>query len=173
MPQEREYTGQSLNRIDTLNKNLVENHQKIEKNKQIIDSYIFADPSRIDDPTFKSKSAVVRSQDQDNLQKAKEFSQNNFHELVDIALEDAARAGKTIIDARDFYEPKPARTTNDFLLEEESPLRVPGKQNIVDAREAVVQRYCAENGIDPHELTLDELSKIRSLPEWQNPLGKE
>lgn len=101
MSHEREYTCLSLNRVDALNQHLVQDHRRVERNKQIIDDYILHNPSKIDDPNFISKSDCIRSQDIANIEKAKQFSREHFHELADIALADAARAGKAIIDARD------------------------------------------------------------------------
>ena len=166
---EREYTGKSLSRVEAMNQTLLKDHRRIENNKQIIDNYILEDPSRIDQPNVVSKSDIVRSQDASNLEEAKSFSNEHFHELVDIAMADAARAGKDIIDIRDVKDPEPAEALPPTMRYDVPHVR--GMEDIVEARLAVVQQYCAENGIDQHDLTFEEALKIRSLTEWKNPLS--
>jgi len=167
MPREREYTGVSINRIDALNQNLVNDHQRIQKNIQLLDSVILADPSRINDSDVLNATSVTRAQEAANLEKAKNFSNEHFHELADIALTEAVKAGKTIIDARDFDEGRSYET--DYY---DVPL-VPGMQSIVEARQAIAHQYCKENGIEQHDLTAEDISRIHSLPEWQDPFKEQ
>lgn len=168
MPQEREYTGQSLNRVDAINQRLIQDHRRIENNKQIIDNYVLANPTKIHNPDVISKGDIIHSQDINNIEEATRFSQEHLHELVDIALSDAAKAGKTIIDARDFGEPQSEEVAGRLSEGFDIP-SMPGKQGIVEARQQIVERYCAEKDVNQSELTLSDLSEIRSLPEWKDP----
>lgn len=187
MPHEREYSSVSLNRVDALNKAQFDGHQRIERNKQIIDNYVMQDPTRVDDPDVISKMDITRSQDKANIEKAKEFSEQYYHELVDIAMSEAAKAGKTIIDARDEFDDKKDAELAAIEAEEaaiatardEDPfaflkdMHVVGKQDLVNARLNFVKKYLKDNNLNLKTMTLEEKLKIRELPGWENPRETE
>lgn len=46
----------------------------------------------------------------------------------------------------------------------------PEHENLIRARDAVVEKWCAEHDIAKDDLSIAQLMEIRKLPEWQNPL---
>lgn len=180
MPQEREYAPESDRRTLQQQQELLLQHKKNERNKAIIDNYGFQNPDKLSDPAYVSKSDAVREQDDRNIRDAREFSQTHFHNLVDIAISEAAAAGKSIIDARDFTEDDKTETEavpetadqgsiNLFeLLEGKGRMHVLGKESLVQARLEKAIKYCESKGYDPENLTKQEAMAIILSPEWQD-----
>jgi hypothetical protein len=54
----------------------------------------------------------------------------------------------------------------DVLMES-----APQHRDLIQARDNVVNAYCAEKGLDKDSLTMEQILEIRSLPAWQDPFG--
>lgn len=44
----------------------------------------------------------------------------------------------------------------------------PEAENIIRAREKVVNDWCEKNGLTVAEITVEQIMEIRNLPEWKN-----
>ena len=41
-------------------------------------------------------------------------------------------------------------------------------ETIIKKRAEVVKKYCEEKGLDPFDLSLEQILEVRSLPDWIN-----
>ena len=44
----------------------------------------------------------------------------------------------------------------------------PQHEGLVRSRDQVVEKWCAEHGVNKDDLSITQLLEIRALPEWQN-----
>ena len=44
----------------------------------------------------------------------------------------------------------------------------PSYEDVIRTRDEVVSKWCAEHGVSKDDITIEQLLKIRALPEWQN-----
>lgn len=44
----------------------------------------------------------------------------------------------------------------------------PEHESLINTRDQVVEKWCAEHGITKDEISIEQLLEIRALPEWQN-----
>lgn len=67
----------------------------------------------------------------------------------------------------------PVATVRDYTVGS-MVIRAVGKYDeagaAMEKRAEVTRRYCDEHNLRPEDLTIEEILKIRDLPEWQNPL---